>query len=163
MLSNIKKKLIEVQKSSEYRDWFTKNSSGYLCSIFCLEKEEDDWQLDFYSPKSKLITNFSIKNENIVYSTDKVFSKTKQKINELKIENVKVDLDKVMDKINVLMSDKYKGETPQKQIFILQNYKGLVWNITFIMTSFNILNVKINAVNGRIMDDKMSSVFSFAD
>lgn len=103
-----------------------------------------------------------MQNNVIIENTDKVFSKTPNKVNELKIEDVKVDLDKAKDKIDDLIKTKYKGEVPNKTIIILQNLEEVLWNITIIMNSFNILNIKINAVNGDIIEENMGSAFRFA-
>ncbi|HLC74032.1 MAG TPA: hypothetical protein VJH20_05355 [Candidatus Nanoarchaeia archaeon] len=162
MLDTIKDKLKLVQNSDEYKKWFTENHNSYLCSVFCLDYKEDNWQIDFYNPDTELITNFFIQNEVIVLNTDKIFSKTEQSPNELKLLDVKVDLDKALTKIDKLIEDKYKNEVPYKKIIILQCLDEVLWNITLIMQSFNILNIKISAVDGKIIQHKLSPVFSFA-
>ena len=161
MLKEIKEKISNIKKSPEYKKWINNNKEAYLCSVFCLSQEEDNWQVDFYDTKTKLITNFFLQNNIILENTDKVFSKTQEKINELNIDEVKVDLDKIMNLIDSLVKGKYKNETAYKKIVILQNLTEILWNITIIMSSFNILNVKISAKDGKILEEHLSSVFNF--
>ncbi|MBS3149733.1 hypothetical protein J4455_03525 [Candidatus Woesearchaeota archaeon] len=161
MLDIIKEKLNLIEKSDEYKKWLLDNKNSYLCSIFCLDDKEDNWQIDYYNPKTKLITNYFLQNNVIITNTDKVFSKTPKKINELNINEVKIDLDKVKEITNKIINEKYKGESPYKTIVILQNLNEVLWNVTIIMGSFNILNIKINALNGEIIEENMGSVFKF--
>lgn len=159
MLDIIKEKVNLVEKSGEYKKWLLSNKDSYLCSVFCLDDKENNWQIDYYNSKTKLITNFFLQNDVIVINTDKVFSKSPKKVNELHLDKVKIDLDEVMDIINKLVKNKYNGEEPHKTIVILQHLSELLWNITIIMSSFNILNVKVNAIDGEIIEENIGSVF----
>src|SRR3989344_2458059 len=50
-----------------------------------------------------------------------------------------------------------------KTIAILQNIKelGNIWNITYVTEAFNTLNMRIDASTGKVLEHKLSSVFSF--
>ena len=111
MLDIIKEKLNLIEKSDEYKKWLLDNKNSYLCSIFCLDDKEDNWQIDYYNPKTKLITNYFLQNNVIITNTDKVFSKTPKKINELNINEVKIDLDKVKEITNKIINGEKKIES----------------------------------------------------
>jgi hypothetical protein len=52
-------------------------------------------------------------------------------------------------------------EIPSKKIFILQQKESPIWNITYLTQSLNILNMKINAETGQIMEEKIESAMNF--
>jgi uncharacterized protein YpmB len=52
-------------------------------------------------------------------------------------------------------------EIPTKKIFILQQKESPIWNITYLTQSLNILNMKINAETGQIIEEKIESAMNF--
>mgnify|MGYP006434371207 CR=1 FL=1 len=52
-------------------------------------------------------------------------------------------------------------EIPSKKIFILQQKESPIWNITYLTQSLIILNMKINAETGQIMEEKIESAMNF--
>lgn len=52
-------------------------------------------------------------------------------------------------------------EIPSKKIFILQQKESPIWNITYLTQSLNILNMKINAETGQIIEEKIESAMNF--
>lgn len=132
----------------------------YLCSVFMLSEKT---QFDFYSKKTKLVTSFAVegKKVSLLQKNEKVFQKEKQDLEKLDLDSIKIDLKKALELINKLVKDKYPKETLIKKIIILQQNKVPIWNISSITTSLNIINVKINAVNGSIIEEKLEPILSY--
>lgn len=152
MLRQIKDFLEKIKKSKEFRDWYEKNKDSYLASIFYSK----NLQIDFYSPKKDNMTSFTIINDKVNLETSEIFRKEKKEIKELKLNEIKIDLEKVKNIISKLL----KEETT-KEIIILQNLEVPIWNITYITKSMNILNVKINAISGEIVSKNIENILDF--
>ncbi len=131
----------------------------YLCSCFSID---DDWQYDFYDKKSKKMTSFKIDGGVRLLETEsKVFQKEKVDIEKLNLDKVKVDLSEALLKIDKIKKKRVSSEDINKKIVILQCIKVPLWNISYLTTSFNILNVKINANSGELISEKFESLLNF--
>lgn len=131
----------------------------YLCSCFAID---DDWQYDFYDKKSKKITSFKVVDKvKLLEEGSKVFQKEEIVLERLNLDDVKIKLSEALLKIDKIKKEKADSENINKKIIILQHIKVPLWNISFLTTSFNILNVKINAVNGEIISEKFESLLNF--
>lgn len=152
MLKQIKDFLEKIKRSKEFKDWYEKNKDSYLTSIF----HSKYLQVDFYSPKKDKMTSFTIIDNKINLETSEIFRKEKTEIKELKLIEVKVDLEKAKKIISKLLK-----EEATKEIIILQNLEVPVWNITYITKSMNILNVKVNAISGEIVSKNIENILNF--
>ncbi len=163
MIENLKRDFKILQKDEKFKLWKDKNDESYLCSAFLMDEDnKGNWQIDYFNPSSWDITSFLIREKEVkINNPEKIFQKEKEKVKELFIEKVKVSYEKVNEKMKELLKEKYPYENPNKKIFVLQVIDETVWNITFINSSFNILNVKISAENGKVLYENLSPVFSF--
>jgi len=152
---NLKEILETLKDSKTFKDWILRNPTAYLCS--CFSNNNKDWQFCFYSPKKDKITTFL--NNKILQSDSEIFRKEKTKVKELKIEDVKIYLSLAL-KIAEKTKEKYSKEKPGKEIMILQNVTLPIWNITYLL-SLNILNIKIDAITGKIISESLDSVTDF--
>ncbi len=135
------------------------NKRIYLCSCFAID---DNWQYDFYDKKTKRITSFRVDDEVRLLDQDsKVFQKESVDLEKLNLNDIKVDLNEALLKVDLIKKEKAGGESINKKIIILQKIKVPLWNISFVTSGFNILNVKINAINGNIISEKFESLFGF--
>ena len=127
------------------------------------EDIEGDWQLDYYSIKSKKITSFIIKDKVTSMPETKPFQEKESIIEKLDIDKVKIGSKKVLEITDKLIKKKYKNETLTKKIIILQNLKefGHIWNLTFLTSSFKTLNIKIDATSGKILKENLASLITF--
>lgn len=158
MLSKIKNSLKELKQTKKFKDWEENHLSSYLTSVFFV----DDLQFGFYNPERDTMTSFKIEKEKInIVEEEKIFRKEKSKLKELKLEEIKFDFEAAIKVIEKLIGEKYKGEEKQKAIVILQVLENPTWNITYLTKGFNILNVKINAISGKILEEKIQSAISF--
>ncbi len=127
-----------------------------------MEKLEDAvWQIDFYDENSDKITSYMMDKEIKVNENSEAFKKPETKVEELNIKEVKTSFDEAYKKSKKIIES--KAEEPEKVIVLLQKQKIPVWNISFITKKFNILNVRINASNGRLMEEKLISLLSFKE
>ena len=152
---NISQVISKVQNSEVFKVWNKKDN--YLVSCLFLN---DVWSLSFYSKKTKRTTSFSIKEEVEIESEDKAFQKNPKHLEKLDIDSIKMTLGEAEEKVNKIKQEKAPSEDVSKKIIILQQQCFPVWNITYITSSFNILNVKINAVNKDKIYESFAPVFS---
>src|SRR3989344_4480444 len=126
------------------KEWKQKHKESFLCSYIFIELP----QFDFYN-KGDTITSF-IMGDDIEMMEDEKFLKSKEKLKELKLDDIKVNQEKALDFI------KEKKEY-HKRIIILQKTKEPFWNITLISAS-KLLNIKINAVNEKILSKTIEPI-----
>jgi len=141
--------------SKVFKDWKKENKKDYLCSYVLVNNIP---QFDFYNSKTDKITSFIIDKEIEIKKEQNIFKKSKDKIYELKINKVIIPLEKAEEIINNL--EKYKKENFNKKIIILQSKKSPLWNISLITTSLNILNIRIDAINGEILSETFESLLN---
>lgn len=134
------------------------NKKLYLCSCFSID---DDWQYDFYDKKNEKITSFKLDNEiKVIDEESKVFQKEKVALEKLDLDDIKINLAEALLKVEKIRKEK-TSEGVNKKIIILQCIEVPLWNISFLTSGFNILNVKINAVDGKIISEKFESLLNF--
>jgi len=153
MIEEIKEFLEELKKSEIFKKFKEKNQLAYNSSISKIQKE---LQIDYYDPNTDKITSFTKRNNEIISQESEVFRKEKIEIPELKLDKIKITLKAIED----IIAMKYQ-EIPTKKIFILQQKESPIWNITYLTQSLNILNMKINAETGQIIEEKIESAMNF--
>ena len=163
---DIKQAFEHLEGNKIFRNWRKSNKSDYFSYAFkiLMENRDDDWQIGFYNKKKDKITTFILENSGVsIRKDEEVFKKDETKVMEVELNNVKLNFYETMEKANSFKKEKYPKEASIKIIAILQNTEkfGTVWNITFITESFNILNIKIAASNGKILEEKLEPIISF--
>ena len=157
--------LKKLEQSKDFKGWHKKNKNAFFSYAFNIPQEmPDEWQLGFYSNEKDRITTFVVNGSVIsIRPEEEVFKKEEAKVNEINIEKVKLTLETVLSKASEFQSKSYPKDKSVKTIAILQNIAsyGNIWNITYVTESFNTLNMKIDASNGKVLDHSLSSVFSF--
>lgn len=153
MLDSLKK----IKSSREFKDYQKSHPNAYLCSIFITDLP----QFSFYSKKTKLVTSFKLENNkvSVMGKDQKIFQKEKKDLKEINLEKIKISLNKAKQIANSI--EKYKNETTTKEIIILQILKQPVWNITKITSIFNIINIKLSAITGKIISHTTTPALSF--
>ena len=48
-----------------------------------------------------------------------------------------------------------------KEIIILQQKEVPYWNITYITSGLNVFNIKLNAIDGNIIEQKFENIMNF--
>lgn len=148
----------ELQSDEIFVEWKKRHPSAFLSHFFCSIDPNflllSPWDLGMYNPPDGKITIFSHLQEGFeIKPADDVFKKENTKVEELKLNQVKVTFDQA-DKL----FQRHKTEFFPKEIFgngfiILQYFEEkLMWNITLITHSLKFANVKVNAVKEEILD-----------
>ncbi len=152
-----------LEESEIFKNWKQKHDKFYICSVFLImDHVNESPQIDYYDPDKDRITNFVIDKNIKITEDEKIFKKEKHKIKKLDLSKVKISLEQALSKVENLLIEKYK-ETAHRKIVVLQNLEREVWNITSLTTNLNILNVKIDATNGDIVEERLNSILSFKD
>lgn len=127
-----------------------KVTNAYLVSCFYMNKE---WRIDFYSPKEHKMLTYFKQNGKLQSQKDEIFQKKQKKLEELKLDRVKIHYLEALEKVAV-HSEKY--------IIILQVIdKVVVWNITVITPEFKVYNLKINAENGEKISEDEENIMNY--
>ena len=91
----------------------------------------------------------------------KIFKPEDQKVHELELKKVKISMEEALNMVENIRLEKYGKEIPAKKIIILQQLKKPTWNITFLTSALNVLNVKVDASSGMAIEDSLVAALSF--
>lgn len=171
-----------VESTPDFIAWQKANAGAYLASVFVMAKKVADldgfaneWLLSYYDNDSDTFTTFSsIAGKKA--EKEEAFKKGRS-LPGLKLEAVKAQFPDAIREAEKLRLGKYKGEAPSSIVIVLQPLsaseiagKGTgrkvakseaVWNITYITSAFNVLNVKVSAESGKVVHDSISGVMDF--
>ena len=157
MLTKIQDSYKKLIESKEFKH------EGFFCGAFILCDLEDldksDWQIDFYNKNTDTITTYVVSTTIEVTDNSEVFKEENTRIEELKLNDIKVDLNDLKNKLQEILDT--RQETPVKITIILQHIKIPMWNIIYITKKFNLLNIKIDARDGKVIEEKIVPLLSF--
>jgi len=143
----------------------------------------NEWLVSYYDEDDDTFTTFSTSGSQRA-AKEQAFKKGRS-LPRLDAESVQVGISKCAELAEAVRATSYKGEETSRIIVILQplargeilagneagdgnSAKALpkgsirpVWNITYITTSFNVINVKIDAESGKVLSHHLSGVMDF--
>ncbi len=160
-----KDKLKEVEKHKIFLDWRKKNKESYLAHTFRMldEANMNIWQFGFYNPDDTITTFILNKDDVKEVPQEQIFHKQGKKLPKLSLEEIKLSFDEAVEKANKLHDEKYKQHPVLKTIVILQKIeKRQMYNITFVTQTFNTLNIRVDASDGKIASEKLTSLMDIA-
>ena len=160
----LKDVLERVEGSKVFEYWKKDNEESYLSSFFKIIEAEDKnwWQLDFYNPKKDKMTSFVAEKEiKLVGKDSKIFKREHDQVSELSLDNVNVDEKKAVQITLDLLKDKYDNAKVTKKIVILQNVQSIIWNISLLTPTLKLLNVRIDADSGAVLEDSYKNMLEF--
>ncbi len=159
---DLHKLLEKVVNSKEY------DSSYYLTHFFVMFdknlKQEGDWQIGFYSEEKDVVKAISVGDESgeIISKESEALKENGKKIKKLELGDVKIDIDDAINKVVQCLRNNYLTEVPIKSFVVLQildEFEFPIWNFTFVTNSFKTLNIKINAVDGKIVHHGVIQIY----
>jgi|SRR3989344_5172055 len=152
--------LERLEKEKSFQEWKEQNKEFYLASCFALikDKKEPLWQFHFYNPKIDKIATFKVGKKIKQEKNEEIFKKEQETVEKLEMDKVKITFEQTLDIINGI--ERYKNQEFTKKIIILQNQKLLIWNISFLTKTFQILHIKIDAISGKILHESFESLMS---
>ncbi len=122
----------------------------YLVSCFL---QNGEWKVDFYSKEKHKLYIYSKVNGKVVVQEDEIFQKEEKPLEELDLDKVKVGYEEAVQKVEV---------SKEKIITILQVINGkIVWNLTVLMPTLELYNLKIDAVSGETISEKKENIMDF--
>mgnify|MGYP001566327297 CR=1 FL=1 len=121
-------------------------------------------QVDFYNTKKDAISSFVIEDNVAALRQEnaEVLKKPGEVVQQLHLDKVTIQEHEALDKVEEIHQQKYSKEKIIKFIIILQCKEQPRWNISAITHSLNILNVKIDAGNGKMIEESMTNLLAFA-
>ncbi|MBN1503179.1 hypothetical protein JW930_06550 [Candidatus Woesearchaeota archaeon] len=158
---NFKKSLGKLHSDPSFIKWKRANKNCYLIYGFYSDDGniKSEWQLGYYDKESDMITAFAV-NDTIQRNPETKAFKDGGVIEELKVEDVKTPMTEAISCAEEIQKSQYDQHCPVKKIIVLQKLPiGLVWNITYITKTFNTLNMKIDALTGKVLKHELVSVF----
>ena len=163
---DFKQALKNLGNNSKFKSWKKQNKDSYFSYAFKIPQEmkADEWQLGFYNKKKDKIATFVVKGSNIeIKPEEDVFKKEGMKVNEVQLSKVKLTFDNALSKASEFQEKNFPKDKSVKTIAIMQNLPeiGNIWNITYVTETFNTLNMKIDASTGKVLENNLSSIFSF--
>lgn len=145
-----------LESTSLFKEWKEQNKDCYLSHVFYMT--DDFPQIGYYDPEKDTITSFIMGSEIETKPEQSIFKKEGE-VKPLKLNEVEVHLLDALETARKLQEEKYKSEKVTKEIIILQNIEhGQVYNITFVMASFKLLNIKVCASSGKVLEHNMSAI-----
>ena len=163
-MHNLHTTLKYVQESPVYKAWLSDHPSSYLSSFFKIIEHQDVdwWQVDFYYPKGDTITSFVVDDKVKLATKDAaVFKKPDTSVKALDLAMVKIDMAHALRAAQELQKEKYKGEKTSKTVVLLQTLAQTFWNISFLTNSFKLVNIRIDAKTGDVLEDSIVPLFDF--
>jgi len=163
-LAEPKDYLQHLKEDKLFQQWQENNSQSYLSHFFIPLSSEfkvkGQWEVGFYNPADDKITTFTqLKEDFEIKPADDVFKKQADKVEQLKLEDIKINLEKSGDlfKENVLKI--FPEATLGDGFLILQKFKGkIIWNYTFITKALKFINLKIDALNGEVEHETVNLI-----
>ena len=152
--------LIEAIEGSEEFKSLPKSEGGfYLTSAFSMFSEggEKVWSISYFDCESRKITSFSSDGRR---KQEEPFAK-EGVIPRLRLEKVRTD-DVAALKVSRGVLEKNYGLTVQKTVMVLQTLsQTALWNVTFIALEMKVVNVKVSAHSGFVLDHKVTAISDF--
>lgn len=143
-----------VTEDSAFTTWHREHKKAYLTSIFMLEDGEN-FKVGYYDPENKKITSFDSEPFNINPEDDVIGDKIPK---ELDMNKVKISYTKAMLTARAEKDKKAKNEAVKQTIAILQNLNAQLYNITFVTMAFNIINIRIDAETGEVINTDITNL-----
>ncbi len=163
---DILSKLKFLENTPEFKEWNKTHKTHYLAHAFKLldDANKNIWQIGYYNKESDTITTFILEEgKDIKIIPDlEVFKQEKDIIKKLEISKIKIDPQEALDIAEDFLKKEYTAEIPVKTILILQTIEqGQVYNISFIIQSIGVINLKISSENGKVLEHKKISMSEF--
>lgn len=161
----LKDVLKRLESSSEFNEWKKSNKDCFLAHAFVMldDLNANIWQIGFFDAEKNLMTTFIVEPSAIKVIPDQEVLKSDVEIVPLDCDKLVVSVAVAMNLSTSLLRREYSAQKIVKSFFIIQQHNGLpVYNITFFTQAFKTINVKIDAVDGKILHHSLASVAEFS-
>jgi len=146
-----------IEKGEDYNKFKEDAPESFLAHAFVMVKQQDEWQLGYYDPKSSDVTTFDADCKKI--GSDKALG-AEEHLNELKLAEVTVGFTDAMAQADALVTEKYSAHTVTQRICVLQVLEKALWNITLITNALSTINIHIDAATGGLIKEQEQSLMT---
>jgi hypothetical protein len=161
---DFKKAIHELEQSSDFKEWLPGHKEYFLAHAFVMldEANKGVWQIGFYSTEKELMETFVLDNGKVSLLPEQEVLKAEGTLKELDRNEVKIATEKALEIAEACRKEKYSKELVAKQFFILQHLdSGTVYNITYFTQSLKTINIKVSAVDGKIVFHNLQELAAF--
>ncbi|MFC1696908.1 hypothetical protein ACFL1H_01120 [Nanoarchaeota archaeon] len=148
-----------------FKKWQKENKQCVLAHAFITVEGDmaSDWQFGFYNKDNDKMVTFFVQDKIQQMPEAEIFKRPEAVIVKFEIEDVKIPFARAMDVLNEFKEKEFDKEHITKSIVILQHIQdiGLVWNVTNLTQTLNVLNVKISADSGEIKKHSFEAIMNF--
>jgi hypothetical protein len=151
--------IMAIESSEAFKGFSKEHPKRYFAHAFSMERPEDPfrWQLGYYVPDIKKL--FVFKAEPVeALPADDAYGEVA--ITRLELKDIKVEPDDAKKVALGLKEQRFPAEQVTKVILILQNLDRPLYNFTLVTSTFNILNLRIDAMSGEVLSSEMRSIMS---
>ena len=157
-MQDIKKEYERLLKSEEFKN------EGFLSGVFLMSDFQNlndaFWQLDFYNEKTNLMISYLMEDKILLTENSEVFKEEKTKVKKINLNELKINFIEILNISNKIIEK--KKENPVKIVIILQENESLIWNISYMTSKLNLVNIKISAEDGKILNESTQQLMSFS-
>jgi hypothetical protein len=146
----------EVETSDVYKTFHDENPDYYLAMVFSLG---DTWKIAYYSPEKDRMVTFD--TDPVKRGEPEEVFKEEGTVEPIHISDVKITIEKINQECDILHQLKYNLHPIQKKIIMLQHHEKLMYNVTMLTQTMSVINIRLDATNGELISDKITSAMSF--
>ena len=161
----LKDVILLLEQNNQFKQWQKAHTAYFLAHAFVMldEFNVDIWQIGFFDAQKNLMTTFFVEKSEVKIIPDQEVLKSDIEIVPLKINEVKISSLEAMKIACDVFKKEFANVNVIKTFFIIQQIKdAAVYNVTFFTRAFKSLNVKIAAVDGKILHHSESSLANFS-
>jgi hypothetical protein len=154
---------LKLESSPVFRSWIALHKGAFLFLVFAMYEPggSPDFEFSYYLKKENETTSFGVEPSAALKQTDVTLSGNVPET--LNIEKAKVDSSEAVRIAKEVLETKYSAQTPIKIILMLQAQANKpMWNVTFFTASFSTLNIRVDAVSGKVIEHSIKKLFDFA-
>ena len=151
-----------LQQEPLFQDWQKQHGKSFLTHFFSPISSKGElksnWEIGFYNQPSQKITIFVQLAQNgfEIKPEDDVFKKPTDKVEQLKMDNVKISFEEAWKIFQEKAATEFPKEVMGDGFIIIQTLnKKTLWNFTFITKSIKFANLKINTIDGKVEDHQV--------
>ncbi len=150
----------QIKSVESSPDFKAELSGSYFCSAISFiqpEGEPESWDLNYYNPEKHEIATIHVSGEGINHKgIDKPFKDSVPK--KVNLPSVSVAFGTAYRTADNLRNEKYRNSQVKRVFASLYAEDTELWSISFILGGGQILQVKIDAAGGDILESKMHNM-----
>jgi len=156
-------KVVErLRADSKFQEWQAANKKSFLYVVFGIHADPQVWEVGFFNAKENTAKTFMVGDViSDVAEESKIFKPTDQVVDELHLDKVKISVADALAIVESVRKADYPKELVNKTIMILQQMKRPLWNSHSTHSTLNVLNVKIDARSGDVVEKSLVAALSF--